>query len=60
MFRRCAGDRYIYAMSWIPSNALEDNAGLLGLSDKGKTRHVDKYNERAYAAFVSCEISLSR
>jgi hypothetical protein len=36
MFRRCAGDRYIYAMSWIPSNALEDNAGLLGLSDKGK------------------------
>jgi len=45
MFGRCAGGRYIYICSG--SSALEDNAGLLGLPDKGKTRHVDQYNERA-------------
>lgn len=42
VLKRCAGDRYIYICS-----ALEDNAELLGLPDKGKTRHVDQYNERA-------------
>jgi hypothetical protein len=45
---------------YMPFRVLEDNAGLLGLPDKGRTRHVSRDKEPSYVAFVHCKTPLSR
>jgi hypothetical protein len=45
---------------YMPFRVLEDNAGLLGLPDKGRTRHASQDKEPRYVLIVHCKTSLSR
>ena len=45
---------------YMPFRVLEDNAGLLGLPDKGRTRHASQDKEPRYVLIVHCKTSLSK